>query len=123
MSVSRLARVFGTVALAAMWFSGQGQAHAPRGIATDLPKEHIRRIAEHMKALESLDDSDTARGMHSTMTVWTPTYPKAALEKIVANAGEQGRKGVMIDFVKASSNARERPEIPKTASNLFHFVY
>lgn len=76
MSVERLAGVFGTMAVAAVCFSGPGQAHDPRGIGAGLPKEHIRRIAEHMKALESLDDSDTARGMYSTMTVWAPTYPK-----------------------------------------------
>ncbi len=76
MSVSRLARVAAPVALAAIWLSAPAEAHDPRGIGTGLPKEHLRRIAEHMKALESLDDSDAARSMYSTLTIWAPTYPK-----------------------------------------------
>src|SRR5262245_40145530 len=76
MSVSRLAGVLGTVATMAVCLSVQAKAHDPRGIGSGLPKEQLRRIAEHMKSLESLDDSDQARGMYSTMVIWAPTYPK-----------------------------------------------
>lgn len=76
MSVSRLAGVVSAVAVVTVCLSVPAWAHDPRGIGAGLPKEHLRRIAEHMRALESLDDSDQARGMYSTMAVWAPTYPK-----------------------------------------------
>lgn len=118
MSVLRLARVFGTVALVMMCFSSQSSAHDPRGIGAGLPKEHLRRIAEHMKALESLDDSDTARGLYSTMTLWVPTYPKlrvcffggsAETNQAVARVADQwitDEVGLKLDFGKPDDPRR-----------------
>lgn len=63
MSGKRLAGVLGTVALVAVCFGSSGQARNPRGIGAGPPNEPIRRLAEYMKALESLDNSVTARGM------------------------------------------------------------
>lgn len=115
MSVSKLAGVLGTVAAATICLSVPSHAHDPRGIGSGLPKDHLRRIAEHMKALESLDDSDQARGMYSTMVVWAPTYPKLRVcffggspqtNEAVAKVADQwitGDVGLKLDFGKADS--------------------
>lgn len=47
MSVSKLARISAGVAMAVACFSAHARAHDPRGIGTGLPKDHLRRIADH----------------------------------------------------------------------------
>lgn len=115
MSVLRLAGLLGSVALAGLCLSVEARAHDPRGIGSGLPKAHLRRVAEANKALESLDNSEAARGMYSTTVVWAPTYPKlrvcffggsdeanAAVAK-VAGQWITPEIGIKLDFGKAES--------------------
>lgn len=115
MSVWRLAKVVGAVAAASLCLSAEARAHDPRGIGAGLPKDHLRRIVLNMKALESLDNSDAARGMYSTMTIWAPTYPKLRVcffggspetDSSVAKVASQWITpdvGIKLDFGKADN--------------------
>jgi hypothetical protein len=103
------------VALAA--FAGQSLAQGPNPILVDkMPKENIKLIKEHQKNLESLDNSDQARGLYSTIVLWPPNYPKLrvcffggskALRQLIAKTATDWMDpsvGIKFDFGK--SNAR-----------------
>ena len=51
------------------------EAHDPRK-GGGIPAKIAKRMMEHEKNILSMDDSDAAKGVYSTMVQWPPTYPK-----------------------------------------------
>ena len=81
MTATRVTILLCGAAAAAFWAAelAQGQSKVMEVKQTQLdglPAKLWKRVAEHQKALESLDDSDAAKGVYSTVWLWPPSYPK-----------------------------------------------
>jgi hypothetical protein len=75
-----------------------------------LPQNLWKRIQEHQKAVESLDDSEAAKGVYSTIWLWPPTYPKLRVcffggpqlaRQLIAKTAkewESSEMGIKLDF-------------------------
>src|SRR5438105_1119248 len=80
MTAKMVTKLLCGVAAAAFCLSGlalgQSKVMEVKRIQLDgLPANLWKRIEEHNKNLASLDDSDAAKGVYSTIWLWPPTYP------------------------------------------------
>jgi hypothetical protein len=81
MTATSVTKLLCGVAAASFCMTGLAQAQSKvmevKQIQLDgLPQNLWKRIQEHDKALEGLDDSDSAKGVYSTIWLWPPSYPK-----------------------------------------------
>jgi len=113
MTAKKTAALITGAALIACGLAGAASAHDPRG--GGMPKEYVKRMMEQRKALESLDGSEQAKGIYSTMLQWPPTYPKlrvcffggpqevrAEIARIASNWNSDSL-GIRLDFGKRSN--------------------
>src|SRR4026208_1129012 len=73
MTATKLTKLLCGAAIGA--FCVTGLAQAEEILRDSMPKDVWKRFEEHQKALESLDNSDAAKGVYSTVVLWPPTYP------------------------------------------------
>jgi hypothetical protein len=98
-------------------FASQSFAQGPNPLLVDkMPMEYLRIIKQHQKNLESLDNSEQAKGLYSTLVLWPANYPKLrvcffggskALRQLIAKTATDWMDpevGIKLDFGK--NNAR-----------------
>jgi hypothetical protein len=118
MSSWRLARGVGAVATVRICFSAFAHPHGPRGIGSRLAKDPLKSLAQRIKSLESLDDSQTPPSGPAAVGLNAPVYAnpeeaslgrngfdrlkpeelaedKAAGQHILATAGENAATAMM----------------------------
>lgn len=64
------------VALVAALMCGQAAAEDLHFFSGGVPQDHLKRLKEKTKILESLGNSDAARAFYAGFSVWPPSYAK-----------------------------------------------
>lgn len=93
----------------------------PRLARDGLPDKFIERIKSYQEALESIDNSDAAKGIFRSSYLWGPNYPKIrvcffagsqALREVVANAAKEWMaesNSIKLDFGKPGKRRTCQP--------------
>jgi hypothetical protein len=102
-----------SAALAALFVAGAAEAHDPKGKG-GLPMVYQKRVMAGVKGLESMDNSDQAKGMYSRLVQWPPTYAKlrvcfmggndetnAKVAEISKRWSDDAGMGLKLDFGKS----------------------
>ncbi|MGH6855773.1 MAG: M12 family metallopeptidase [Aestuariivirga sp.] len=119
MTASKITLLLTGVAFSAM--IGTASAHDPSGKG-GLPVAYTKRMIEAMKALETMDNSDAAKGIYSRLVQWTPTYAKlrvcfmggtnesnAKVAEIANRWSDDPGMGLKLDFGKMSKPRMCKP--------------
>lgn len=100
------------IAVAVLAAATAGNAAAAEKQPDGLPVEHVKRLMQYQDALQKLDDSEQARGIYRSATLWGPNYPKLrvcffegsqALRDVVAKVAsewEAENNSIRFDFGK-----------------------
>ena len=113
MTATKITTLLTGVAMATLAVAGSAAAHDPTGKG-GLPPVYAKRMSAAMRSLESLDNSDTSKGIYSKLVQWPPTYAKlrvcfmagddsinSKVAEIAAGWTDDPKMGVKLDFGKA----------------------
>ncbi len=122
MTALRAVTLVSGVALSVLMAAGAASAHDPRGKG-GMPMIYQKRVMAGMKALQTMDDTDQAKGIYSRLVQWPPNYAKlrvcfmggndatnAKVAEIASAWTDDGGMGLRLDFGKAEKPRQCDPE-------------